>query len=85
MDINVTVSGMLSGREISNPNGTVEHISSRVFQIKKTVASLQAARSTVYTCTAEVNPGLGVVNVQPSETNHTMLTVTVGKIMKKRF
>ena len=80
VDINVTVSGALSEQGTQDRRVTAEHINSRVYQIKKTVASLQAAGSTEYTCTAEVNPGMGVANVQPSETNHTMLTITVGRL-----
>ena len=80
VDIDVIVSGALSGQGIQDPEGKVEYIQSReLYQMKRTIASLEAAQSTVYTCTATVKPGQGVVNVQESERNRTILTVTVGK------
>ena len=80
VDINVTVSGTLSGPGIQDPKGNVEYIQSReLYQMKRTIASLEAATSTVYTCTATVRPSRGVVNVQDSEGSRALLTVTVGK------
>jgi len=80
VDINVIVSGTLSGPGSQDPEDKVEYIQSReLYQIKKSITSLEAVRSSIYTCTATVRPGQGVVNVQESEGNHTMLNVTVGK------
>ena len=78
MDINVNVTGTLSGLGIHE--GNVEYIQSReLYQMKRTIASLEAAKSTVYTCTATVRPDPVVVNVQESESSRALLTVTVGE------
>ena len=80
VDINVTVSGALSGPGNQDPEGNVEYIQSgELYQIKRTIASLEAATSTVYTCSATVSPGSGVVNVQDSEGSRALLSITVGK------
>ena len=80
MDINVTVSGTLSEPGIQDPEGNVEYIQSReLYQIKKSITSLEAVRSSTFTCTATVRPGPGVVNVQESERNHITLNATIGK------
>ena len=79
VDINVTVSGALRGQGIDNLMGTLKHISLRIYEIKKTVTSLRAARSTVYTCNATVSPGPGNMNVRGSEKNSSTLNISVGK------
>ena len=80
VDIDVNVTGTLSGPGIQDPKGNVEYIQSReLYQMKRTIASLEAAKSTVYTCTATVRPDPVVVNVQESESSRALLTVTVGE------
>ena len=79
VDIDLSVAGTLSGQGIHDPSGTVGHISSSVYQIKKTIVSLKAIRSTVYTCNATVRPGPGVVNIIASDKNFGILNITVGK------
>ena len=79
MDINVTVTGTLSGQGIQDPSGTVEPIRSREYQIRKTIALLKAARSAVYNCSITVSPDSGVVNVLESKKNCGILNITVGK------
>ena len=78
VDIAVIVSGTLSGPGIQIPS-SVEYVHSREYQIKETITSLEAARSSVYACSVTVSPGQGVMNVRASERNHITLTVTVGK------
>ena len=83
IDIDVTVAGTLSGQGIQNPDyDTVLHIPSRVYRIKRTIASLEAARSAVYTCNATVSPGQGVINITSSEMFCRVLNITVGKSLK---
>ena len=79
VDIDVNMVGTLSGQGIQDPSGTVEHIRSRVYQIKKHIAFLEAARSAIYTCSVTVSPGSGVANVLDSEKNCGILNITVGK------
>ena len=78
VDIDVTVSGTLSEPGILNTRDTVGHISSRMYQIKKTVTSLKAARSAVYTCNATVSPTQENTNVRASEKNSSTLNISVG-------
>ena len=89
VDINVKVAGTLSGQGIRNPNysNVINIPLMRVYQIKKTVASLTANRSTVYTCTAMVSPvsqDQGVFNVVASDTKFRMLNISIGKSLKHR-
>ena len=82
VDVNVTVTGALREQEIRNLNfDTVKYNSLRIYQINKTIASLEAARSTVYICIATVSPGPGVVNLNiiASEMMFIMLNITIGK------
>ena len=80
MDIDVTVTGTLSGKGILNPIfDTVKHIPSIVYQINRTITSLEATRSAVYTCNATVFPGPVVVNVEASGKACSVLNITVGK------
>ena len=79
VDIDVNVVGTLSGQGIEDPSGTFDYIPSRVYQINRTIASLKAARSAVYTCNATVFPGPDVVNVIASEKTSSMLSITIGK------
>ena len=79
VDIDVTVSGTLSGPGILNTRDTVGYISSRMYQIKKTVTSLKAARSAVYTCNATVSPAQENTSVRASEKNSSTLNISVGK------
>ena len=79
VDIDVEVTGVLSGQGIQNPNiVTVNSKSLRVYQITKTITSLKAGRSTVYTCNATIIPGPGVGNVVASQKSCTVLHITVG-------
>ena len=82
MDIDVTVTGTLSEKGILNPIfDAVKNVSSNVYQINRTIASLKAARSTVYSCNATVSPGPGVANVTSSGQTYSMLNITVGKLV----
>ena len=79
VDIDVEVTAVLSEQGIQNPDTvTVDSTSLRVYQITKTIMSLKAARSTVYTCNATVSPGPGVGHVVASQESCTMLHITVG-------
>ena len=82
VDIDVTVTGTLSEKGILNPIfDAVKNVSSNVYQINRTIASLKAARSTVYSCNATVSPGPGVANVTSSGQTYSMLNITVGKLV----
>ena len=79
VDINVTVSGALSGQGIHDPRGTAQLVRSAVYQIRKTISSLTAAKSAVYTCNATVSPAQEIMNVRASEKNISTLSISVGK------
>ena len=81
MDIDVEISGTLNGQGIKNRNyESIRHTSSRIYKINRNVTSLVAARSSVYTCTATVSPGLGAENVVASQMTSTVLNLTVGML-----
>ena len=82
VDIDVNVVGTLSGQGIQTSSGTVEPIHSRVYQIKKTIVSLKASKSTEYTCNATVSPDPRVVNIISSEKTCSVLNIAIGKSLK---
>ena len=80
MDTDVRIAGTLNGEGIPNPNyATVRHTPLGVYKINRTVASLKAAKSAVYTCTATISPRPGVANVIHSQQASSTLSITIGK------
>ena len=79
MNIAVTVFGTLGGPEILDSRGTTELVHSAVYQIRKTITSLKAAKSAVYTCNATVSPDPSVMYVEASDKNCSTLSISVGK------
>ena len=75
VDSNVVVTGKLEGQEGSN--STTMMATAGEYMILLYLPSLRAAFSDVYTCTATVEPGSGVMYVQSSESSHS-LNITVG-------
>ena len=75
VDSNVVVTGQLEGKEGSD--STAVMATAGEYKILLYIPSLRAAFSDVYTCTATVEPGSGVMYVQSSESSHS-LNITVG-------
>ena len=83
VDIDVKVTGTLSGQGIQTPNfSSVIRIPWKVYQIQQTIASLIANRSAIYTCTATVSPASRDGSVLNSQQKFSMLNVTIGKFLK---
>ena len=79
VDIDVMVTGTLSGPGIQDPERNVELVRSTVYRIRKTILSLMAAKPAVYTCNATVNPDPSIMYVEASDKNCSMLNINVGK------
>ena len=75
VDSNVVVTGKLEGQEGSN--STTVMATAGEYKILLYIPSLRAVFSDVYTCTATVEPGSGVMYAQSSESSHS-LNITVG-------
>ena len=80
VDIDVRIAGTWDGQGVQNHDyDTVRRTPSKIYEITRTIASLEAARSSVYTCTATVSPREGVADVTPSQKACSMLDITIGK------
>ena len=71
----MVATGKLEGQEGSN--STTVMATAGEYKILLYISSLRATFSDVYTCTATVEPGSGVMYVQSSESSHS-LNITVG-------